>query len=63
MSQDRSRTRMPTPEEAAVLHLPSGVPVIEVLHTSLDQEAEPFEVSRYVHRADRTGLLYELPVE
>ncbi|MDQ1018490.1 DNA-binding GntR family transcriptional regulator [Streptomyces afghaniensis] len=54
---------MPTPEEAAVLHLPSGVPVIEVLHTSLDQEAEPFEVSRYVHRADRTGLLYELPVE
>ncbi len=61
--RDEITARMPTPAEAAVLDLPSGVPVIEVLHTSLDQEDEPFEVSRYVHRADRTGLLYELPVE
>ncbi|WP_173877873.1 GntR family transcriptional regulator [Streptomyces sp. 3214.6] len=61
--RDEITARMPTPAEAAVLGLPSGVPVIEVLHTSLDQEGEPFEVSRYVHRADRTGLLYELPVE
>lgn len=61
--RDEITARMPTPAEAVVLELPSGVPVLEVLHTSLDQEAEPFEVSRYVHRADRTGLLYELPVE
>uniref|UniRef100_A0AAU2A4W7 GntR family transcriptional regulator n=1 Tax=Streptomyces sp. NBC_00093 TaxID=2975649 RepID=A0AAU2A4W7_9ACTN len=61
--RDEITARMPTPAEAGVLALPSGVPVIEVLHTSLDQEGEPFEVSRYVHRADRTGLLYELPVE
>ncbi|WP_327314815.1 GntR family transcriptional regulator [Streptomyces sp. NBC_01235] len=61
--RDEITARMPTPAEAAVLDLPSGVPVIEVLHTSLDQEGEPFEVSRYVHRADRTGLLYELSVE
>ncbi|MEU0585437.1 GntR family transcriptional regulator [Streptomyces sp. NPDC006132] len=61
--RDEITARMPTPAEAAVLDLPSGVPVIEVLHTSLDQDGEPFEVSRYVHRADRTGLLYELPVE
>ncbi|WP_376765475.1 hypothetical protein [Streptomyces sp. KhCrAH-43] len=39
------------------------MPVLEVLHTSLDQASQPFEVSRYVHRADQTGLLYELPVE
>ncbi|MGW1779937.1 GntR family transcriptional regulator [Streptomyces sp. NPDC002143] len=61
--RDEITARMPTPAEAAVLGLLSGVPVIEVLHTSLDQEGEPFEVSRYVHRADLTGLLYELPVE
>ncbi|MFJ4784431.1 GntR family transcriptional regulator [Streptomyces sp. NPDC088794] len=61
--RDEITARMPTPAEAAVLELLPGVPVLEVLHTSLDQEGEPFEVSRYVHRADRTGLLYELPVE
>ncbi|NJP47703.1 GntR family transcriptional regulator [Actinacidiphila epipremni] len=61
--RDEISARMPTPREAALLDLPPGVPVLEVLHTSLDQELEPFEVSRYVHRADRTGLLYELPVE
>ncbi|MGW0579301.1 GntR family transcriptional regulator [Streptomyces sp. NPDC002920] len=61
--RDEITARMPTPAEAEVLGLLSGVPVIEVLHTSLDQEGEPFEVSRYVHRADLTGLLYELSVE
>jgi GntR family transcriptional regulator len=61
--RDEISARMPTPEEAAVLRLLPGVPVLEVLHTSLDQDGTPFEVSRFVHRADQTGLLYELPVE
>ncbi|MDX3364060.1 GntR family transcriptional regulator [Streptomyces sp. ME02-6978.2a] len=61
--RDEISARMPTPSEARVLELLPGVPVLEVLHTSLDQEGVPFEVSRYVHRADQTGLLYELPVE
>ncbi|WP_328681370.1 GntR family transcriptional regulator [Streptomyces sp. NBC_00343] len=61
--RDEISARMPTPEEAAILSLLPGVPVLEVLHTSLDQDDVPFEVSRYVHRADQTGLLYELPVE
>lgn len=61
--RDEISARMPAPEEAAVLDLLPGVPVLEVLHTSLDQDDVPFEVSRYVHRADQTGLLYELPVE
>ncbi|MGY4961529.1 GntR family transcriptional regulator [Streptomyces sp. 900105245] len=61
--RDEISARMPTPEEASVLDLLPGVPVLEVLHTSLDQDNIPFEVSRYVHRADQTGLLYELPVE
>jgi GntR family transcriptional regulator len=61
--RDEISARMPTPQEAALLDLLPGVPVLEVLHTSLDQHGEPFEVSRYVHRADQTGLLYEMPVE
>lgn len=61
--RDEISARMPTPEEAQFLQLLPGVPVLEVLHTSLDQDLQPFEVSRYVHRADQTGLLYELPVE
>ncbi|MFJ8335229.1 GntR family transcriptional regulator [Streptomyces sp. NPDC094437] len=61
--RDEISARMPRHEEASVLGLLPGVPVLEVLHTSLDQDGTPFEVSRYVHRADQTGLLYELPVE
>ncbi|MFF4571315.1 GntR family transcriptional regulator [Streptomyces sp. NPDC001410] len=61
--RDEISARMPTPAEATTLELLPGVPVLEVLHTSFDQDGVPFEVSRYVHRADRTGLLYELPIE
>ncbi|WP_432745412.1 GntR family transcriptional regulator [Streptomyces sp. JH002] len=61
--RDEVTARMPGADETAVLQLPPGVPVLEVLHTSFDQAEEPFEVTRYVHRADRTGLLYDFPVE
>ena len=55
--------RMPYHDELATLGLPPGVPVIEVLHTSFDAGRRPFEVTRFVLRADRNGLDYELPVE
>ncbi len=55
--------RMPTPEEARGLAIPPGVPVLEVLHTSLDTQRRPFEVTRFVLRADRNGLDYEMPIE
>ncbi|MDG4794415.1 GntR family transcriptional regulator [Micromonospora sp. WMMD1082] len=55
--------RMPTPEEVAGLVMPPGVPVIEVLHTSVDDKGQPFEVTRFVMRADINGLDYEMPVE
>ncbi|MGH3926375.1 MAG: GntR family transcriptional regulator [Pseudonocardiaceae bacterium] len=61
--QDEIIARMASHDEAQILDLPSGVPVLEVLHTSLDQHGEPFEVSRFVHRADRAGLVYQFPVE
>ncbi|WP_080694174.1 GntR family transcriptional regulator [Salinispora tropica] len=55
--------RMPTPEESAGLTVPSGVPVIEVTHTSLDGEKRPFEVTKFVMRGDLNALDYEMPVE
>jgi GntR family transcriptional regulator len=55
--------RMPNSAETRYLRLPSGVPVLDVLHTSIDQERRPYEVTRFVMRADLTGLLYDMPVE
>ncbi|WP_203972405.1 GntR family transcriptional regulator [Planotetraspora silvatica] len=56
-------TRMPRAEETQHLRLPPGVPVIDVWHTSVDQDGQPYEVTRFVMRADMTGLLYDVPVE
>lgn len=55
--------RMPRPDETAVLALPAGVPVIELLHTGIDQDGTPFEVTRFVMRADRSALDYQIPIE
>ncbi|MET7912704.1 GntR family transcriptional regulator [Streptomyces avermitilis] len=60
---DEITARMPTPEEVRYLSLPSGVPVIEVAHTSLDQDGEPYELTKFVMRADMNGLSYNVPVE
>jgi GntR family transcriptional regulator len=56
-------TRMPHPDETAALHLRPGVPVLDVWHTSIDQNGEPYELTRFVMRGDMTGLLYDVPVE
>jgi GntR family transcriptional regulator len=61
--QDEILARMASHDEAKTLNLPPGVPVLEVLHTSFGQDGQPFEVSRFVHRADRAGLVYNFPVE
>ncbi len=56
-------TRMPRPDETAALQLRPGVPVLDVWHTSIDQDGEPYELTRFVMRGDMTGLLYDAPVE
>jgi GntR family transcriptional regulator len=56
-------TRMPHPDETRLLHLRPGVPVIDVWHTSIDQDGQPYELTRFVMRGDMTGLLYDVPVE
>lgn len=55
--------RTPTPTETGDLALPSGVPVLDVIHTGLDQHGDPFEVTRFIMRADRNALDYRMPVE
>jgi GntR family transcriptional regulator len=61
--QDEITARMAHHDEAMTLGLPPGVPVLDVLHTSYNQHGEPFEVTRFVHRADRAGLVYTFPIE
>lgn len=52
---------MPTNDELTDLAMPPGVPVIEVLHTSYDGNRKPFEITRFIMRADLNGLDYEMP--
>jgi GntR family transcriptional regulator len=56
-------TRMPRPDETRLLRLRPGVPVLDVWHTSIDQDGQPYELTRFVMRGDLTGLLYDVPVE
>lgn len=60
---DEISARMPTQDERRYLNLPVGVPVLEVLHASLDQNGTTYEVTRFVMRADMNGLHYNAPVE
>ena len=55
--------RMPRPKETRLLNLRPGVPVLDVWHTSIDQDSQPYELTRFVMRGDMTGLLYDVPVE
>ena len=50
-------------QETRLLHLQPGVPVLDVWHTSIDQDGQPYELTRFVMRGDMTGLLYDVPVE
>lgn len=61
--RDEISSRMPTPDERSRLELPPGVPVLDVLHTSIDQHGEAYELTRFVLRADLSGLRYDVPVE
>jgi len=61
--QEDVSARMPSPDEREHLGLPPGVPVLDVLHTSVDQHGEAYELTRFVLRADLSGLHYDAPVE
>lgn len=55
--------RMPRHDETARLRVPAGVPIIEVLHTSISEDGTPFDVTRFILRADIMGLDYTMSIE
>src|SRR6266568_5538912 len=62
-SVDDLVSRMPTPQEAAALRLPQGVPVNRVLRTVLDIDDKPVEVQETIAAADRHEFRYEVAME
>lgn len=55
--------RMPMPDEAKALLLPSGTPVMRVLRTAYDTDGMAVEVCDTVMTADLFVLSYELPAD
>jgi GntR family transcriptional regulator len=55
--------RPATHDEIEALSLPIGVPVIELWHTGMTADREPFEVTNFCMRADHSALDYDMPVE
>ncbi len=62
-SIDNLVSRMPTPQEAASLRLPQGVPITRVLRTVLDIDDKPVEVQETIAAADRHEFRYEVAME
>lgn len=61
--REQITARQPTPDESHHLELPPFCPVLDVWHTSLDADHQPFEVTNFVMRGDLTVLDYDIPVE
>jgi GntR family transcriptional regulator len=51
--------RMPTPEEARVLRLPPGIPVVRLLHIDYDDEDRTLQVADDLYVADRHEFVFE----
>ena len=62
-SVDDLVSRMPTPQEAASLRLPQGVPVTRVLRILLDSDDRPVEVQETIAAADRHEFRYEVAMD
>jgi GntR family transcriptional regulator len=54
--------RPATAEEEAHLRLRPGIWVLDIRHTSYDPDDVPYEVTRFVMRADMTGLEYAVHI-
>jgi GntR family transcriptional regulator len=60
--EDDIQVRMPTPEEAALLHLPTGTPVGQHSRVGIDHAGRRVRVLVSVWAGDRQRLRYELDV-
>ena len=49
-------------DEERHLRLRPGIWVLDVWHTSFDQDDVPYELTRFVMRADMTGLDFTITV-
>ncbi len=55
--------RMPTPDEASLLQLADGVPVITVTRVAYREDGTPLEMNDMTLAADRYQLQYEWPAD
>lgn len=54
---------MPTPDEASLLQLADGVPVITVTRVAYCEDGTPLEMNDMTLAADRYQLQYEWPAD
>jgi DNA-binding GntR family transcriptional regulator len=62
-ARDQWIARMPTAEETTILELPSGAPVMHVVHTARDEDGDILEVSESIWPADRVMLIDDYSIE
>ena len=62
-TREEVTARMPTPEEALGLQIPDGVPRARRPPHRDRPASKPFEVTRFIMRADYTGLDYTMAVD
>ncbi|MFG3681820.1 GntR family transcriptional regulator [Micromonospora chalcea] len=62
-ARDHWLSRLPTAEEAAALELPTGAPVMQVIHVARAEDGSLLEVSESVWPADRIVVIDEYEVE
>jgi DNA-binding GntR family transcriptional regulator len=55
--------RMPTAEESVILELPTGAPVMHVVHTAYDEHGDILEISESVWPADRVIVYDDYDIE
>jgi GntR family transcriptional regulator len=62
---DRWVARLATGEEAGAFDLPTGAPVLHVIHTARDEHGDVLEVSESIWPADRVTFLdeYDIPAD
>lgn len=62
-ARDQWIARMPTAEESVILELPTGAPVMHVVHTTRDEHGDILEISESVWPADRVIVIDDYDIE
>lgn len=62
-ARDQWIARMPTADESVILELPTGAPVMHVVHTARDEHGDILEISESVWPADRVIIIDDYDIE